>query len=292
MKRLLVTGASGFLGWNFCRAAAGRFETFGLFGGQSIKIEGVKTLGCDLTDYGELKKALAEIKPEAIVHTAALANPNLCQTQPQASYRINVEAAQNIAGLCADRQIPCLFTSSDLVFDGRKPPYVETDPVSPVCLYGEHKVAAEQGMAARYPKTTICRMALMFGPTPETAQSFIQPMLADLESGRQVNLFVDEFRTPMGVKTAVAGLVLALAHPGTTLHLGGDKRLSRHELGLLAVDIFKFSTKKINACRSAEIPMAAPRSADVSFNISKAQTLGFRPMPLATELKALKEAMH
>ena len=290
MKRVFVTGASGFLGWNFCRAAVSHFETFGLFGRQLIKIEGVKTLGCDLTDFHALKKTLAEIEPDAIVHTAALANPNLCQTQPQTSYRINVEASQNIAGLCADRQIPCLYTSSDLVFDGRKPPYVETDPVSPVCIYGEHKVAAEQGIKRCYPKATICRMALMFGSSPETAQSFIQPMLADLENGRTVNLFVDEFRTPMGVKTAVAGLMLALAHPGTTLHLGGDTSLSRHELGLLTADGLGLSKKNIKACRSAEIPMAAPRSADVSLDTTKARALGFKPIPLATELQTLKNS--
>lgn len=292
MRRILVTGASGFLGWNVCKAAARRFETIGIYRKKPAQIASVQTLACDLTDFNVVKKLMAEIEPDGIVHTAAMANPNRCQTHAEASYRINVAASENIAGLCADRQIPCLFTSTDLVFDGKNPPYVETDPVSPVCIYGEHKVAAEKGMTARYPKTTICRMALMFGPCPQTATSFIQPILADLEKGRPVNLFVDEFRTPMGAETAVSGLLLALNHPGTVLHLGGNRRISRHEFGCLAADIFGLPTKSINPCKAADIPMPAPRSADISFNIGKARTLGFKPLSLIAELETLKKAME
>jgi len=143
MKKLLVTGASGFLGWNMCQLAQQEWEVYGTYFGQPLAIPGVTLLQADLRDFQHLKDLFQEIKPAAVIHTAAQSSPNYCQTHPTESYHINVTASSYIAGLSADRQIPCVFTSMDLVFDGRNPPYRETDPVSPISYYGEQKVKAE-----------------------------------------------------------------------------------------------------------------------------------------------------
>jgi dTDP-4-dehydrorhamnose reductase len=83
----------------------------------------------DLADYWELKKLFELVRPNAVIHCAAISQPNFCQLNREQSYQINVEASINIARLCSDRSIACLFTSSDLVFDGLHAPYQEQDPV-------------------------------------------------------------------------------------------------------------------------------------------------------------------
>jgi len=106
-----------------------------------------------------------------------LSDPNFCQINRSDSYKINTEAALNISGLCSDLESLCLFTSSDLVFNGLSPPYKEEDDPSPVNVYGEQKVMAEIGMKNRYPATIICRMPLMFGASGPTAKSFNELLL-------------------------------------------------------------------------------------------------------------------
>jgi len=140
MKKILITGASGFLGWNLCQQAQKKWQVYGTFWTNPVTIPQVNLIKIDLCDEQELKKLFDRVKPDAVIHTAAASQPNFCQTNPEESHRINVITSVNIAKLCAAAKIPCAFTSTDLVFDGTKPNYQETDPVSPICIYGEQKV--------------------------------------------------------------------------------------------------------------------------------------------------------
>ncbi len=288
MKKLFVTGASGFLGWNLCQIARDRYRVFGTYHSHAIAIPGVELFNVDLTDAKALTQLLRDIRPDAVIHTAAQSKPNFCQEHPRETYRINVAVSHHIADLCAEFEIPCTFTSTDLVFDGLNPPYQETDSVNPVSDYGEQKVLAERGMLERYPKTTICRMPLMFGIASPSANSFIQSFLTNLRSGKELSLFIDEFRTPVSATTAAIGLLLALKTPETYLHLGGIERISRYEFGKLLADVFNLPSELIQPCHQADVPMPAPRPPDVSMDSSKAFALGYRPRSLREQLVALK----
>ncbi|MBW4497806.1 MAG: NAD(P)-dependent oxidoreductase [Oscillatoria princeps RMCB-10] len=287
MKKLLVTGSSGFLGWNLCQLAKQKWQVYGTHFSHQVEIPGVKQLPADLTDFQELQRLFQEIGPDAAIHTAAQSQPNYCQTHPQESRAINVTASWNIAGLCADYSIPCAFTSTDLVFDGLNAPYRETDTVSPVSLYGEQKVLAEQGMLERYPRTAVCRLPLMFGGAP-AAKSFIQPMLRALKEGQELALFVDEFRTPVSGNAAARGLLLALENVQGRIHLGGKERVSRYDFMRLLIEVLGLSDAKIKTCRQADVKMAAPRPPDVSLDSSKAFALGYQPLCLREEFEALR----
>ena len=289
MKKLLVTGANGFLGWNICRLAKNTWHLFGTVYSNQVEIPKVNTIKIDLTKHSELKRLFADVCPDAVIHTAAASDPNYCQVNPDVSYGINVGASVNIALLCSDYMIPYVFTSTDLVFDGMKAPYRESDPVCPVSVYGEQKVRAEERILRVYPKSAVCRMSLMFGIPGPVAESFIQPMLLAMKEGRELSLFVNEFRTPLSAEAAVAGLFLALNKVCGTIHLGGKERISRYDFGKLMQRIFKFDNAKIKPCKQDDIHMEAPRPKDVSLDSSKAATLGFRPLPLVEELQNIYE---
>jgi dTDP-4-dehydrorhamnose reductase len=287
MKKLFITGASGFLGWHLCQIAKQEWEVYGTYFSHSLEIPGIKMLKVDLTDFPELKQIFDAVQPAAVIHTAAISQPNFCQTHPDESYAINVTASCNIAGLCADSSISCAFTSTDLVFDGLNAPYQETDPVCPVNIYGEQKVMAEEGMLKRYPMTAICRMPLMFGNETPTATSFIQPFLQTLKQRKELNLFIDEFRTPVSGKTAAKGLLLALEKVNGLINLGGKERISRYDFGRLLVEVFQLPSDGLKACRQKDVKMAAPRPSDVSLDSSKAFSLGYHPLSLREELQSL-----
>lgn len=288
MKKLLVTGSSGFLGWNLCQLAqSAGWQVFGTYCFHEITIPGCQLMRVDLTDFQALKSLFLEICPDAVIHAAAQSQPNVCQIYPEESYSINVTASSHLAGLCGEVEIPCVFTSTDLVFDGLNPPYCETDAVCPVSRYGEQKVQAEMEMRDRNPQTIVCRMPLMFGEGGPAAQSFLQPMLQTLRSGQELALFTDEFRTPVSGKTAAQGLLLALEQNEILLHLGGKERVSRYDFFEQVIEVLDVKQGRIKPCRQEDVKMSAPRPPDVSLDSSKAFSLGYNPLPLHLQLEEL-----
>ncbi len=288
MKRLLITGVSGFLGWHLCQLAKQEWEVYGTYHTHFLEIPEIKIVKVNLTNFQELKGIFNDIKPDAVIHTAAQSQPNYCQLHSQESYTINVTASCNIAGLCADNSLPLAFTSTDLVFDGLNAPYREIDPVSPLNIYGEQKVQAETGILNVYPQAAICRMPLMFGRETPTAKSFLQQFIQILKDGKELSLFIDEFRTPVSANTAAKGLLLALEKVNGIIHLGGKERISRYDFGKILVEILQLPHDKLKSCLQADVKMAAPRPKDVSLDSSKAFILGYQPLSVREELEILK----
>ena len=140
-------------------------------------------------------------------------------------------------------------------------------------------------MKARYPDTVICRMPLMFGDAGPVAESFIQPLLTAIHSGIEVNLFVDEYRTPVSGRNAAEGMMIALNKLSGIIHLGGLERISRYEFGKMLVKLFKIEHAKFNPLKQKDINMPAPRPPDVSLDSSKAMRLGFKPNTIKIELE-------
>jgi len=292
MKKLLITGASGFLGWHLCQLAQRTWQVYGICHTQAIASSDpqaiarppVLSIPLDLTDWATLRTQFQSLKPDAVIHTAAISSPNACQENPALSHPINVTTSWHLAELSAAAQIPYIFTSSEQVFDGLNPPYRETDLVCPINQYGEQKVAAEVGILERYGAATICRMPLMYGVAPRP--SFIQPFIESLKAGKPLNLFTDEIRNPISGTAAAQGILLALEKQVSGyLHLGGKERLSRYEMGLLLVDILQINNAKLNACRQADVQMSAPRPPDASLDSSLAFSLGYAPRSMREELR-------
>lgn len=290
MKRLLLTGASGFLGWHLCQLTRSNWQVYGTYCAHAAHLPGVTLLPLDLTDFPATRQLVAQLQPDVILHTAALSSPNACEAAPEASYRINVLATWNLAGLSADANIPYLFTSSEQVFDGSKPPYRETDPVNPINRYGEHKAAAEVGLLERCPNAIVCRMPLMFGAAP-TAKSFIQPWIESLKAGRSLDLFTDEIRNPVSGFAAAQGILLGLEKATGILHLGGKERLSRYEIGCLLAEVLGVPKTQLNPRRQADVKMAAPRPLDASLDSALAMSLGYQPRSVKAELEDLRTAL-
>jgi dTDP-4-dehydrorhamnose reductase len=288
-RKLIVTGASGFLGWNLCQEAKDKWEIYGTVYSHPITIEGIKIIRIDLTDNKNLKKAFQEIRPDAVIHTAAAADPNYCQTHRAESRKINLDVSLYIAGLCADYKIPCVFTSTDSVFNGLTPPYKEDDPVSPINIYGEQKALAEEGMLKQYPETAVCRMPLMFGVSGPASASFIQPMLKAMREGAELKLFTDEYRTPVSGETSARGLLLALEKVKGILHLGGKERISRYDFGKLVQNLLGLRNAVLTPCLQKDVVMPASRPPDLSLDSSKAVRLGYKQPSLMDELKAIIE---
>jgi dTDP-4-dehydrorhamnose reductase len=290
MKRLLVTGASGFLGWNVCRAAArAGWDVYGAYHSHPLSLDNAKTVSLDLNDPEAVWRTMASVRPDAVIHCAAQPDPNVCEAQPDQSHRINVQASVTLAAACRRQGALLAYVSTDLVFDGEHAPYAESDAQGPVNVYGQHKAEAERGMRTAYPGVTICRVPVMFGDAGPCSKSFIQPQIAALLRGEAVKYFSDEIRTPVSGATAALGLLLCLDKPAETFHLGGRRRVSRWDFGLLLCAAIGAPRSLAAAVSQKDITgPRAPRPRDVSLVSDKAYALGYDPKPLDEQLGELQ----
>lgn len=285
--RLLVTGASGFLGWTLCREALAAWDVIGVVHQGDAVPSGVALVRADLCRTGDLAGLLDQTAPDAVVHLAAMANAGQCQRDPGGTFPLNVTASVHLARLCAERDLLFALASTDMVFAGTAAPYPETAVPDPICLYGNQKALAEKLVLATYSGALVCRLPLMFGEPSPRSGSFLGGMLRDLRSGHPIRLFTDEFRTPAAATCVARGLLALLGNAHGIYHLGGPERLSRFAFGELVAARFGFPAGLLIPTRQADLALACPRPPDISLDSTRAYRLGYSPLPPAAALQNL-----
>ena len=289
---LLVTGASGFLGWHLCRLATSEWSVYGVGCRHRVTVDGVTPVTGDLTDSTVLATLFDRIRPGAVIHAAAASDPAFCERHVDEARRINITATESLAGQCARSKIPFVFTSTDLVFDGTRPPYGEEDATTPISAYGRQKAEAEQRVMACFPKALICRLPLMIGLSGGFRCTFSFKMLKAFEAGTPIDLFMDEFRTPVDGQNVAAGILTVMGKTSGILNLGGRRRISRYEMGRRLAAIMKRKDASIRPVSITEAASATPRSPDVSLNSQRAYHLGYDPADLDLSLERMVNAFR
>jgi dTDP-4-dehydrorhamnose reductase len=281
-KSLLVTGARGFVAGSVIRSAGPEWELHALSRGQELA--GHAELHWhhgEPSETDQLAQLFRQVQPTAVIHCAALADIDYCQTHQAAAWKANVGLTETLANLCATSGAKLVFCSTDTVFDGERAPYREDDPPGPVNFYGQTKVAAEQVVTSSRARGVIARLSLVVGlPALGPGNSFLSKMVAALRAGREVGVPVDEIRTPIDVITLGQALLeLAGGDDTGIFHLSGNDRLSRLDMAQQIAVRLGFSPSLIVANDPARIPGRAPRPRDVSLANGKARA-------------ALKTRMH
>jgi dTDP-4-dehydrorhamnose reductase len=281
----LVTGAGGFLGWNLCLAAVQAHPVAAVYRTHAPPaFPRVQPVQADLVVKGAVEDLLHRCRPRGVIHAAALARPEWCQTHPDASFEVNVAVSLELARCCARQDIPLVFVSTDLVFDGDRAPYAETDPPRPISVYGSHKAEAEERVLSVWPRAVVCRLPLLFGFSRSAPGGVLSWMLPALRSGERLRLFIDEVRTPVDAESAAKGLLAALHWNAGIYHLGGATPISRWAFGHLLARILAVPAPEIETVRISDVSEAAPRPADVSLSSEKARARGWRPPVLESAL--------
>lgn len=260
--RIIVTGAAGLIGQYVVKSAprwAPKWE-----------VHALSRADLDLTDSTAVERAWRAIKPDAVIHCAAMSRTKDCEQQPELARRINVEATAHLARLSKD--IPFIFLSSGEVFDGAGSWYHESDRADPINIYGKNKLEAERDVLQN-PGHTVVRIVLTAGMSRHENRSFVEDMCRAVKNGGNVTLYDDEFRCPLpaGVIARVMWELLDRKRPGL-YHLGGRERLSRWEIGQALLPWYPELKGRLLQGSSRD-HQGAPRPADLSLNCDKLQRL-------------------
>ena len=269
MKPVWITGANGLIG-NYLVQTAPRLVP-------RWRVRALTRADFDLLDFAAVRREFAKDQPQLVIHCAAITILSDAQRNPVLARHVNVEATKFLAELAAE--IPFVFFSTDLVFDGRKGNYIETDALNPLHIYGETKLAAEE-IVLKNPRHLVVRTSLNGGVSPSGNRAFNEQLRRSLQSaGPGMKLFTDEFRCPIpAVETARGVWELAQRNCTGIYHVAGADKLSRWQIGELLVKRWPEVTAKIESGSARDFP-GPPRALDTSLDISKVQKVLSAPLP-------------
>lgn len=266
-ERWVITGASGQLGSHVVRQLAhdGANPTvLALVGQHRVGTSGVTTQPVDLADSVKLRICVSAMRATHVLHLGARTAVRDCYEDPDEAHRVNVEATRVLADAAVATGARFVFTSTDMVFDGRSAPYRELDTPNPLSVYGRTKAAAET-YVAECPNALIARVPLMYGYSLAPRETTFEKMIHGLRHGEPLRLFTDEFRTPAWLGDVARALIgLARREVTGVVHVTGPERLSRYELIARCADILGVQNGHLQAIRQADVESEEPRPADLS----------------------------
>src|SRR3990170_4989945 len=153
----------------------------------------------EITDANRVLSLVRDVGPSVVLNTAAFHQTARCEAQPAKAYEINAVGALNLAKACESVDAVLVHFSTDYVFDGAKSsPYVETDPVDPLSVYGLSKAAGEAAVATYCPKHYVVRSCGLYGRVPSRAKgdNFVTKIRRLAAERGEVTVVDDEIATP------------------------------------------------------------------------------------------------
>ena len=233
-KKYLITGADGQLARAFIAALHQRH----------IPFEAKNHHQLDITDFSGLEDYLRARKPDVVLNCAAYNLVDHAEEEPEKAFRINSEAARNLAVLCKKYNIFLAHFSSDYIFDGKKgEPYTEEDAPHPLSVYGESKLKGEEAVREQSKDFLIFRLSWVFG---EGQNNFLYKLTRWAEGKKSIQVVDDEISAPAFTEDVVKVVLLALERGlKGTYHLANSGHCSRYELAKYYFDRIGVSRKII-----------------------------------------------
>lgn len=284
MKKLFVTGANGLLGQNIVKQLANqnKYEVYASARGECRfnLSENVNYVSLDLTSEEELNKAFEGIRPDLVIHAAAMTNVDKCELEKEECWKINVTATENIIKAVKANDAYLVNVSTDFVFDGENGPYIETDKPNPVSYYGESKLKGEELCLQYGIRHSIVRTIIVYGVVDNMSRSNLVLWTKNsLENKQDIRVINDQFRSPTWAgDLAWACIRLCELEKEGIYHISGETTKSIFEWVEEVVEYFDLDSQYISPVTSAELNQPAKRPPKTGFDISKAkQDLGFAP---------------
>lgn len=204
--KILLIGKTGQLGGDIVRNGAGH----------EIHAHDETTL--DITVPEAVRAAIAEVRPDAVINTAAFHNVPKCETEPLEAFRVNCVAVRDLAVACREAGALFVTFSTDYVFGGEKrTPYLEDDRPAPLQMYGISKLAGELAALSSAPDhTVVIRTCGLYGITGAASKggNFVDRRIADARAGGPLEMGCDQVVSPTWTGDLSRAVLRLVGHPG------------------------------------------------------------------------------
>lgn len=267
--RILVTGASGLLGLNLALEASEEHTVFGLVNHQQVRTEAFTVLQGDLLTPGTTERILDQTQPEWVIHCAAMAVVDACESDPLRARKLNSEIPAELAEHVARGGARLLHVSTDAVFDGQRGMYSEQDEPNPLSTYARTKLEGERLVAQANPEAIIARVNL-FGWSLLGRRSLGEFFFYNLTAGKRVMGFTDVYFCPL-LANDLAGIflrMLALELSGL-YHVVSSECLSKYEFGMRITRRFGLDGDLIVPTSVEQAGLQAVRSPQLTLRTDK-----------------------
>ncbi|MEM2890795.1 MAG: SDR family oxidoreductase, partial [Candidatus Hadarchaeum sp.] len=228
----------------------------------------------DIRCRHEVFRVVTKIRPDVIVHTAALTDVDYCEEHPDEASILNVEGTRTLVAAAKNIGTEFVYISTDSVFDGKKGMYVEEDVPNPINCYAKTKLEGEKLLNVLDQGYTIIRTCI-YGWNMQQKFSLAEWAIHNLQNGQRINMFKDVFFSPILVNNlSEAILEICDRDVQGIINVAGSKRCSKFDFGRSIAKVFDLDEALITPIEINDFKgFKAPRPKDVSLDVSKAKKI-------------------
>jgi dTDP-4-dehydrorhamnose reductase len=295
--KILVTGANGLLGQKLVRLLD-QDRTIQTIATARTSISYLLSRGefriLDITNQSETDRVIFEVKPDVVIHSAAMTQVDQCETEREACWKANVTGVEYVVKACEKVNAFLVHVSTDFIFDGSHGPLNESAIPKPVNYYGESKLAGEHVVMNSKLNWAILRTVLVYGITEDMSRSNIVLWVKkSLEEGKTINVVNDQWRTPTLAEDLAMGCYLAATKKAKgVFHISGEKMMTPYNIAIETADFFGLDKSLIKQTDSSKFKQPAARPLKTGFIIEKAKReLGYQPHSFREGLEVIKMSM-
>jgi len=206
---ILITGSSGMLGVDLCSELYKYYEVYGLDISSNRSRAGLnlpynsrptaqRYFDCDITDEKKIAEVIAKVKPDIVIHAAAMTDVDGCESDKDKAYKINGIGTENVAAACSKTDSILIYISTDFVFDGKKKePYREIDKPNPLNVYGDSKLKGEEAVIKNLKRYFILRTSWLYGAS---GRNFVDTIIAKAAGEEVLQVVNDQIGSPTYTK--------------------------------------------------------------------------------------------
>jgi dTDP-4-dehydrorhamnose reductase len=287
--RILITGKNGQVGSELSRLYHPRAD-----------VVSVGRAECDLSSEHSIRDLVRRVEPTVIVNAGAYTAVDQAEVERELCYAVNADAPRVLAEEAARLGALLVHYSTDYVFNGEKPqPYLESDPISPVSVYGASKEAGEVAIAETGSRYLVLRTSWVYSAQ---GKNFLRTMLRLGAERSELRVVDDQVGAPTSaaaITAATAKLVEQYGAPGATLpagiyHMtaGGSTSWCGFARAIFDAGVLSVPPR-VQAIPSSAYPTPAKRPANsVLSNEKFAHAFGFRLPPWQQQLQDVLTGMQ
>jgi len=261
MKQILILGKNGQLGRELCQRAIQK----------EFEILAYDRSNLDLTDYSGVIHKIKGIDLSLVINAVAYTAVDKAEDEPDQAYAVNRDGPAILASICHEKGIPLIHISTDYVFDGSKDrPYLETDKIQPLGVYGKSKAAGEEEIRKQLKEHIIIRTSWLYGIH---GNNFVKTMIRLGKERDKLRIVNDQFGCPTFAADladailSIAGIIQDnLKIKWGTYHYCGKDRVSWYEFAEKIFEVARtyenFRVNEIEPISTAEYPVPARRPAN------------------------------